>query len=407
MLSILADAAPRLPEKVLIENIEALAARFTEREGAAPVHVSHWNPSDEFVRQLRARLPGAARFDFGAALAARDPVPYRHSHAMQEEDAILHKLGFDSASSAVLITENGSSSIAAVANWLRLNGVAEVVLLAPYYFSTQYHLRRLGIAVREVALTREDGGYSLPLGLELRRGQALWLTNPVYSTGVHARERDCETLRRFADAGVVIVADEVMALRPTALARALRGHRNFVGIYAPHKSICMNGIKFAAVVFHPCHRTAFADWAEVLSGALSLAAVIAAEHFLSGAFDAYRDAFLAQTRAVRRWHAALVEAKLGVEADADSHGHFLMAYAPGITEKPGRDLDMIEDILTHTGCTVVPGSCSGFDPRRAFCFRVNLARDSRAFRVALEKLYDYLGAKAAAAAIRASAVASA
>jgi aspartate/methionine/tyrosine aminotransferase len=399
---VLRETTPRLPEKTLIEAIDTLASRWRDRHGREPVHVSHWNPSDAFANSLRGRLP--ARLDPCAALAVHDPVPYRHSHALPDMAAVLGKLGVDSGHAGALIAENGTTCIAAVANWLKLNGVAEVTLLAPYYFTTPHNLRRLGIAVREVPCKHGADGYRLP-DLDLRRGQALWLTNPIYSTGVYAPERSCESLRRLADAGVLIVADEAMALRPTALARELGGHRNFVGIYTPHKSICMNGIKFSAIVSHPCHQPVFADWAEVLSGALSLAAVAAVEHFLDPGFDDYRAVFLALTREARRWHDGLVERCGGAIAlDAQSEGHFLMVYVPALPARIGDDIGFLSEVLERTGCTLVPGTRSGFDARRGFCFRVNLAQDCLTFREALPELYGFLRALSRAPAAQPPAV---
>src|SRR5579871_3409230 len=402
------DAVPRLAERALTEAIEGLAKRWQARHGREPVCVSHWNPSDDFVRSLRARLPTAQSFE--AALAAHDPVPYRHSHMLPALGAVVKKLGFSAERDAALITENGTSAIAAVANWLKLNGVSEVTLLTPSYYTTRYHLRRLGIVVRERPLIRSaDGTYALPHDLEAGRGRALWLTSPVYSTGVYAREADAATLRRLADQGALIVADEVMALWPTAIAQALGGHRNFVGIYAPHKSICVNGIKFAAIVFHPRQQAAFSDWAEVLSGALGFGAVVAVEHFVSPAFDRYRAEFLALTRQARNWHDGLV-AGFGdvIKTDAGSDGHFLMVYVPALDARLGEDINFLGEILEAAGCTVVPAMHSGFDAQCGFCFRINLARDSDDFRAALPKLYKFLQAAAAAPAeLRASVAARA
>lgn len=398
MLSVLGDTVPRLPEKTLIEQIETLAADWRARHGRAPVNVSHWNPAEDLGAQLRHGAPTGAPDGALACLAAHDPIPYRYSHTLPALDTVLGKLGFAGESVGALIAENGTTCIAAVANWLKLNGITEVVLLTPYYFTTPHNMRRLGITVREVPLAcARNGTYALPDDLDLRRGQALWLTNPVYSTGVYALEQHCDALRRMADRGAIIVADEALALRPSALAREFGGHANFVGIYTPHKSVCMNGIKFSAIVFHPRHQAAFADWAEVLSGALSLAAVAAVEHFVSPAFDAYRADFLALTARVRQWHRQLVYSVAGaVEIDAASEGHFLMVYVPALPAQLGHDIDFLAEALEQSGCTLVPGTRSGFDARRGFCFRVNLARDCEVFRDGLRALYEFLQRKVAA-----------
>ena len=396
MLFTLGQPVPRLPEKILIDEIEAMAARWQASEGRSPINISHWNPSDDFLRRLHTLVAPASPFDPLRCLQSCDPMPYRHSRDLPTTQAVLRKLGFASQDAAALITENGTTSISTVANWLKLHDVEEVTLLSPSYFTTAHSLRRLGMVVKELPLERgTDGIYRLPTGLDVPPGEALWLTNPVYSTGLYALEQSCDALRQIADAGTFIVADESLALRPTAIAQTLGGHENFVGIYTPHKSICMNGMKFSAVVTHPRHQATLDDWADVLSGGLSLSATIAVQHFVTASFDECRAAFARLLRKTRAWHSELVRSFNGtVAVDSDSEGHFIMAYLPRFAAELRHRIDFLEEILAETGCILIPGFRSGFDERSGFCFRINLARDSDAFRVTVERLYSFLHAKA-------------
>src|SRR5258707_637129 len=79
----------------------------------------------------------------------------------------------------------------------------------------------------------------------------------------------------IADAGAYVVVDEALAFPPTRIALSLGGHSNFIGIYTPHKSICINGMKCSLVAFHPTLEDFFDDWADVLSGGLSVSACLA------------------------------------------------------------------------------------------------------------------------------------
>lgn len=396
MLFTSGPVVPRLPEKILIDEIEAMAARWQASKGRSPINISHWNPSDEFLRSLQALVAPASLLDPLWSLQRFDPMPYRHSRGLPATQAVLRKLGFAGEDAAVLITENGTTSISTVANWLKLHNVEEVTLLSPSYFTTAHSLRRLGIAVKELALERSaDGTYRLPIGLDVQPGEALWLTNPVYSTGLYALEQSCDALRQIADAGTYIVADESLALRPTVIAQTLGGHENFAGIYTPHKSICMNGMKFSAVVTHPRHQATLEDWADVLSGGLSLSATIAVQHFVTASFDECRAAVARLLRKTRDWHIDLVRSFEGtIAVDSNSEGHFIMAYLPRFAAELRHRIDFLEGILVETGCILIPGFRSGFDERSGFCFRINLARDSGAFREAVERLYGFLHAKA-------------
>jgi aspartate/methionine/tyrosine aminotransferase len=372
----------RLNELLFIDELDKLADAYYGRHGHHLVNVSHWDPSEETINCFRTLFP---------PLCPVDPICYRYSYLLERMPQVLNNLGFANKDVAGLVTENGTTAIVTVSNWLMLNNIREVILLRPYYFPTLHNIQRLGIRVRPMVLPRVDSLYRLPRNLGLGKGVALWLTNPIYNTGVHSIELDTEELKRIADSGVIVVADEALALRPSPISKWLGGHENFVGIYSPHKAICMNGLKFAVTAFHRKHENSFDDWSDVLSGGLGISAIAAIEHFLTDAYDLYLVAFNSRIEATRQWHSQLLR-KHGsfIETDVDAKGHFLSVYFPDIHPQLGEDLEFLEQLIEETGCTILPGNRSGFDFERGFCFRINLAQDSRQFRIALPQLYRFL-----------------
>ena len=260
-----------IPELDLIDKIEALSNDYEERHGRAPINVSHWDPSQEIVRKLRAALPISVE---------QNPIPYNFSYFLDSHPEVRFKLGIRADASSLFL-ENGSSAILAVANVLALSGVSEVVVVRPCYFTVPYALARVGLRTREVYAARRENGYALPVGLELDFASVLWITHPIYNTGDYGLSHQCRDLLAHLEAGVVVVADEALALCPSGLAAVLGGHPRFIGIYTPHKSICVNGLKFSTVVFHPDKEPPFDHWTDVLSGGLGLSAVTAINHFLS------------------------------------------------------------------------------------------------------------------------------
>jgi hypothetical protein len=219
----------------------------------------------------------------------------------------------------------------------------------------------------------------------------LWITNPVYNTGVYSLEECANELLTMAEQGTLIVLDETLALTPTVFANVLGGHPNVIGIYTPHKAICVNGLKFSIVTFHSDLEDFFDDWGDVLFGGLSISAVTAISHFLSPEFDAYREAFLTSIERTRGWHNKLLAAYADrIVTDIGSRGHFLTTYFPSVGAALGSSLSFIEATIDATGAAFIPGNRSGFDPAFGFCFRVNLAPDSPKFRGALSRLYHHL-----------------
>ena len=66
---------PRLPEKILIHQIKSLMSQWRADHGVAPVHVSHWNPSNEVLQNLQAQVPPSPALNPLASLQTCDPIP--------------------------------------------------------------------------------------------------------------------------------------------------------------------------------------------------------------------------------------------------------------------------------------------------------------------------------------------
>jgi histidinol-phosphate/aromatic aminotransferase/cobyric acid decarboxylase-like protein len=375
-------APERIAENALIDAIDAVIADYRVRHGRTPVNVSHWDPSRAFAVQLKRLLPIAQKEDL---------VAYRYSYMVPHKRQIARKLGFDDEAVATLVTENGSMSIVAIANWLVAQGVRAVRLMCPAYFVTGYSLRRVGIEVNELHLQRAEGRYRWPDHLVLAPNEALWVTNPVYNTGSYALEDQAAYVAALADQGTIIVLDEALALTPTQFAKTCGGKGRFIGLYTPHKAVCLNSFKFSILVFHPEFDDFFDDWADVLFGGLSASASAATTHFVSKAYDTYRDKFISLVEEARAWHTRVLATHAGrILTDAHARGHFLSVYFPDLDPELGTSARFIADVVERTGAAFIPGLRSGFGRDIGFCFRINLAQDSPQFRGAVMRLYNYL-----------------
>ena len=378
--NVAASVPNRPPALAFMEELDHIADAYELRHGTRAVHVSHWDPSPTMQSALGASgvTPVSGIHDTGAPRYSRKP------HRSSE---VLRKLGITSADSSLLVTENGTTAVAAIANHLSLRGVSRVLLLDPYFFSTPYTIERLGLPVQLVPIEFDRGRALLP-DIPLRTGDALWITNPVFSTGLHDFELQVHDLVRTANDGIVIVSDEVFASPPTPIAAALGGHPNFVGMYSPHKPIGVNRLKFCAIVFNKAHAAAFDDWADILCGGLSGSAIAAIDHYLSSDFDTYQDLFYRYVDEARDWHDGVVARfKDTMRTDATTKGSFLCAYAANLPQALGEDLGFLARLTEASGCIVIPGG-RGVD--HGFHFRVNLARDCDRFRHGIVALYEFL-----------------
>jgi hypothetical protein len=282
-------------------------------------------------------------------------------------------------------------SIVCVVNWIAAMGFRELTVLFPAYFSLRHICRRYGVAIEEFFMLRRRDGFVLP-GLDdesFGPAGVLWITNPTYATGVHLGDRERGELQRLLDRGWYVVADECLTILGNELGRHFGGHPRFIGIYAPHKSVCVNAVKFSALVFHTQYQRFYDHWADVLYGCLGSSNVAAINHYLSANFSEYSTRFIRETSHARAFVVGLCNGLPGVELDLLSLGQFGTCYFPEVASSLGNDSDFLRSAINSTGGSFIPGSRNHFDDALGFNFRINFAQDSPLFRGTLTRLIEH------------------
>lgn len=261
--------------------------------------------------------------------------------------------------------------------------------MCPSYFSLTHACRRFGLTLNRAYLKRSNGGFTLPPANSSiwREPSVLWLTNPVYGAGVYLSKADVLFISGLLKSGWTVVADECLALPGQELIRMLGEHKNFVSIYSPHKSVCINGIKFSVVLFSRKHLAFMERWADVWYGGLGCSSSLAIIHFLSANFDSYQSIFLRSIARQRKIVDQLCT-KSYVETDAKAKGHFVSCYFPTLSSRLGNSRMFLEKLVNSTGGSVISGNRSRFGREFGFSFRVNLARGGARFRPTLSRIIE-------------------
>ena len=65
-----------------------------------------------------------------------------------------------------------------------------------------------------------------------------------------------------------------------------------MGLYSPHKAVCVNAIKFAAIIHATTYSSVFQHWSDVLIGGLGSSVQCALAHFVGANFSQYQEEFL-------------------------------------------------------------------------------------------------------------------
>jgi aspartate/methionine/tyrosine aminotransferase len=376
----------KIPELDELSALDELAEDYRRHHGCEPYNLSHWDPSELSVRFFLQHLvlpPPPA------------PAQYIYPYELELGADVIRRLGISPDARDCLLVPNGTSAILFAVWWLRARGINHVIVLCPSYFPVFHACKMLGLKVTYVYMQRERTGWHLPADEVLRAlsrapKTAVWMTNPVYCAGVYMGESEANFINSLLDRGFLVVADECLSINGRELSRLIRPNENFLGLYSPHKSVCINAVKFAAIVFDVKYSKFFADWTDVLIGGLGASSHSAIMHFVGDNFGVFQEAFIRYINSVRAQVAAIVnEMGAMLELDGRVEGYFLTLYAP--TVQAGRIDEFFRDMVFGSGAIVIPGSRNHFSSATGFNFRINLARASPQFFSALRRIVVRLG----------------
>lgn len=379
-----------ISELNLLDDIEDIADKYRDSTGTYPFDLSHWDPSEETIRQLARYLTLPP-----PPLAA----PYIYPYYVGAQQDVMRRLGFNETTRNCLFAQAGTNALHLATWWLRASHVESVLVLCPSYFPIFYAIEMVGMLSIKLQMNREEGTWRLPKEQILdtiRRSPAktaVWITNPVYCTGSYFSLDDIDFLDSLIEKGVKVVADECLAINGKELGRYLGDRDDFLGFYSPHKSVCINAIKFAIIIYAHKYKRFFDHWSDVVVGGLSSSNHTAIYHFLGNNFMLYQSAFFKRVEEQRRKVEKILSKQYGsIKIDREFSGHFMMLYAPCIPGRAGNDIEFLEKLVFDTGATLIPGSRNHFSLELGFTFRINLARACPQFFSAFQRMCRYLHA---------------
>lgn len=366
-----------------LNEIEQLSERYQKKYGHTPFDVSHWDPSEEFKSKVANHLllPNQA-----------EAINYSFSWTLKNRLELFNSFNFNDSMHGCLITPSGSVSILCMVQWLKLKGYKEVKVICPTYFTLLNNCRNLGIKVDKKFLIRKGREYHIPQSLskDIKLGDTVWFTNPVYCTGVAYNDDAIFTMIQLLERGVRVIVDECLAPRGSELSQKLAQYPLFMGIYAPHKTICVNGYKFSLITFPKEDQDLMDMWSDPIFGCLSASNIIAVNHYLNRNFSTYAELIKNKNGNTRKIINELVNYFSNVNTDLDPIGYLQTLYFPKIDFSKSIDNDFLWYIIENTAGIFTPGQSNHFSDSIGFCFRVNLMRDSPQFRATLFRLLKIL-----------------
>ncbi len=344
-------------------------------------NISYWNSSrayQEYMRQVLVVEPSKDYFNY----------TYSQDLAKEMRDRILRELtGGRSPRDAVLclLTSSSTCSITNMINFLKLTGYRKLCILTPAYFTPEENCRIFGQPYEKIPLPYADGKYEIPMQQILDGGfDALWVTSPVYSTGVLYDEQQVAQLQELMDRDITVIADETLALPGQELARQITIGPRFYSILSPHKPLFINGLKFSAILHPRQTDNFFEQWVDVLGGALTQSNVTAAYHYLS-------DNYQVCVEHSREWYLRSMETVSRLVAQfpmASCDNTEISPYKTVYLRAESKDLNNLsntKDLIKTNFVSYIPGIYNDFD----HAFRINMSLEPSVIEDALFRILNY------------------
>jgi hypothetical protein len=367
--------------------LEKVAAAYESRHGAPPFDISHWDPSEATTKLLlkHLSLPVAAPW-----------IPYIYTYNFNKHSEVIRRLVIGTERQSCLLVPGGTNAILSAIWWLKSLDIDSLAIVCPSYFSVFHACDIVGLPYRHIYMSRIGGEWLFPTDQidlfmnNMPSAKAIWLTNPIYCTGVKQSDSLRPFINSLLDRGAAVVVDECLCAPSQSFARHLSGNK-LVSIFSPHKTISMNALKFSALVFNERHEDFFESWSDVLVGGVAASTFTAIQHFCSDNFVDLQSVFFSHIDSARKDVIRVANRySQFIEFDKETAGHYMTFYIPRIKGARGMEMSFVERMIHETGTLIIPGVMNHFDPEIAFSFRVNLARSSVQLFGALSRVMEYL-----------------
>lgn len=365
-----------------LEDIESIV---NKHKNWNLINLSDWNPSINFIENVTSSLPN--RF-------IQNGISYIFSSEIDDKvkEKVKLKLGFNiNKALDISFFDSGSLSIINVIHLLSAIGIHDIAIISPSYFSIEHICKDYLIDYQYIDLERNGPNFTLPHNCDkvLKNYQCIWITNPIYCTGIYLDTQFAEQINNLVNGkNIILVIDESLS-EPHHLLSPKITTEQCITIVSPHKALCTNGMKFSAILFPSKYCQIIDTWSDIISGCLSLSSLTAIHHFLSFEYDEYLICVKNIIEKNRKTVLNILEKHL-IQYDMLSNSYLLSVYFPNLPYCYFDDKDNIIKFIENTAAYFIPNSRNHFPKSTGLSFRLNLCSVSVKYLYALERTVIYL-----------------
>lgn len=378
-----------IQELLDLEDIEENELRYLKEYGYSPFNVSTWNPSIYFSNKYILNQ---------VKLIPSSYIPYIYSYELDDNRLNLIKKALGSRlDSGCLVTNNGTSAIALVTSVLKEIGIKRLLVISPTYYAILYNCIQKQIELKEIHVSRAQNNYILPIQeicKALDSIDAIWITNPVYNTGIYYTEEDINFLKTQIPQRILLVCDDCFALHGNEFIRYFCDSPNFININDPLKQIMVNGLKFSCITYPSKYQALFEQWSDIICGSLAYSTVQSIDFFISNDFKQLCNNLSNHIFKLNCKLFEIANAFPSISLDKKALGHMHMCYINHLPFDYLQNKEKMYHFMKETGTSIIPGNRFHFPTESQFSFRINLGRECLEFWDALIRIFSYFSSYA-------------
>lgn len=375
----------------LMDDIFSIEQEAEQKYGIHIPNVSHWDSSIDFQKimtQVLVLPPQSLPWNYY----------YSYSFSKEERKQVLQHLGIQTQQlhdTMGLLLQSSTIAIVNMINLLVHFQYKKLCILLPAYFSVAFCCSSLSLEYGIEQMLFMKGQPQIPIDKIAKGGyDSIWITSPIFCTGYYPDEKMLKDIKLLKSLGITVVFDESLTLPGKELVRSFPIDKNTFAIYSPHKSIAMNGIKFAVIVCDLFYEDFLEQWVDVFSGALGSSNRDAVFHYLSpnyweSCFPAYKTYINSTKKIVSN----ILEQYSFASMLPATEGHYINIFMDLKIQSKKELLKFHKDIVHNCLASFIPASLNGFDCSHNFGFRINLTGNKLELEGAIGRIMKYLSAQ--------------
>ncbi|ABR48213.1 hypothetical protein Amet_2052 [Alkaliphilus metalliredigens QYMF] len=367
-------------------EMRGIQNRYCGIYGKQPYNVSNWLSSSAYSNAMLSKMK----------MPETKTLEYVYTYSMDKKILNRVKKKLDPSTGdemGITFVDNGTQAIITLVNMIKQYKYKKICIINPAYFSIAQALKAFSIEYDEINLKRTNGQYVLPYEeLVKAHYDVIWITSPIFSTSVYHSQETENMIHDLMDRGTLIISDECFCVPGNELIRRVKNRNNFIAIYSPHKSLCLNTFKFASIIYPERFDTFIEHWVDVLTGNLPASSLSAITHFLDSNYDECQKVYRKFMTTAGDEVQSIIRSKDNVESDNIITGSLLTLYFNNLTFDQIKSYSFIEDVIFSTGKAFYPSFLNGLDETFGFAFRINLALYDKEFLSSLDRLVCHLSA---------------